>query len=94
MHAQLVVRIRPVAPDTAQPVHRDLPHLRLGAEAAMLAVTQAGVELVIVGQSLSVRATGCQHLVRNLRLPFRAYVVLSFGDEDRHGYVRDEGGVH
>ena len=88
------VRIRPATPDAAQPVHCNLPQLRIGAKAAMLAGTRADVELMIVCQSRSVGPASRQHLVRNLGLLGREKIVLTFGDEDRHVQFRDERLVH
>jgi hypothetical protein len=60
----------------------------------MLARTQAGVELVVVRQRVSIWPASRQHLVRDLRLILSADVVLAFGNEDRHVQLFDESLIH
>ena len=60
----------------------------------MLTGAHAGVELVVVGQGVSVGPASCQHLVSDLRLLFRAHVLLTLRNEDGHVQFLDEGCVH
>ena len=60
----------------------------------MLTGAHAGVELVVVCQSMSIWAASRQHLVRDLGLLFRASVILTFCDKNWHVELRDEGFVH
>lgn len=60
----------------------------------MFACTQASIELVVVRQSVSVGPASRQHLVRDLGLIFRADVILTLGDEDRHVQLFNESLVH